>query len=48
MTICLSAEAAPPERQPHLQVEDRKVLDKIKETATIKEKKISSEKFREL
>ncbi len=30
------------------QVEDRKVLDKIKETATIKEKKISSEKFREL
>ena len=30
------------------QVEDRKVLDKIKETATFKEKKISSEKFREL
>ena len=30
------------------QVEDRKVLDKIKETITIKDKKISSEKFREL
>ena len=30
------------------QVEDRKVIDKIKETATFKEKKISSEKFREL
>ncbi|MBQ7622830.1 MAG: hypothetical protein IJS66_03750 [Bacteroidales bacterium] len=29
-------------------VEDRKVLDKIKETATFKTKKISSEKFREL
>ena len=32
----------------HEQVEDRKVLEKIKETITIKEKKISSEKFREL
>ena len=32
----------------HEQVEDRKVLDKIKETITLKEKKISSEKFREL
>lgn len=30
------------------QVEDRKVLDKIKATATIKDKKITSEKFREL
>lgn len=30
------------------QVEDRKVIEKIKETATFKEKKISSEKFREL
>ena len=30
------------------QVEDRKVLEKIKETVTIKDKKISSEKFREL
>ena len=30
------------------QVEDRKVLDKIKETISIKDKKISSEKFREL
>ncbi len=30
------------------QVEDRKVLEKIKETITIKDKKISSEKFREL
>ena len=30
------------------QVEDRKVLDKIKETITIKDKKITSEKFREL
>lgn len=32
----------------HEQVEDRKVLDKIKETISIKDKKISSEKFREL
>ena len=32
----------------HEQVEDRKVLDKIKETITIKDKKITSEKFREL
>ena len=32
----------------HEQVEDRKVLEKIKETITIKDKKISSEKFREL
>ena len=32
----------------HEQVEDRKVLEKIKETITLKEKKISSEKFREL
>ena len=32
----------------HEQVEDRKVLDQIKQTATIKDKKISSEKFREL
>ena len=30
------------------QVEDRKVLEKIKETITFKDKKISSEKFREL
>ena len=30
------------------QVEDRKVLEKIKETITLKDKKISSEKFREL
>ncbi|MBO4566401.1 MAG: trigger factor family protein [Bacteroidales bacterium] len=30
------------------QVEDRKVLEKIKETVTFKDKKISSEKFREL
>ena len=30
------------------QVEDRKVLDKIKETIAIKDKKITSEKFREL
>ncbi|MBO4264096.1 MAG: trigger factor family protein [Bacteroidales bacterium] len=30
------------------QVEDRKVLDKIKETITLKDKKISAEKFREL
>ena len=32
----------------HEQVEDRKVLDKIKETITIKDKKITSEKFRDL
>ncbi|MBR3499971.1 MAG: hypothetical protein IKO04_01060, partial [Bacteroidales bacterium] len=30
------------------QVEDQKVLAKIKETITLKAKKISSEKFREL
>ena len=30
------------------QVEDQKVLDKIKSTATLKAKKISSEKFKEL
>ncbi|MBO6170005.1 MAG: trigger factor family protein [Bacteroidales bacterium] len=30
------------------QVEDRKVIEKIKETITLKDKKISSEKFREL